>query len=250
MLTATRQDEIPWAAAGRRGPRRHHADATAGHRDASGRLAVAVADGVGDSSAAAFAATLAADHAVRVAVLEGDPVTAVDAAGEVLRSAGDFVSGDAALVVALAPGPDDPPFWTVAWVGDCRALAWDGIRLSTMTRDHTVAEAMRAGGITPGASLEHVLTTSVRTAHRTGIGVVRVPTPRSLVLVSDGVHRAVPYAAMLQLLDACRDRASVTDRAEWLVAAATEDGTQDNASALVVDTGTDVPLSLPTQRMA
>src|ERR1700759_4572634 len=101
MLTATDLGVLSWGHAGRRGPRHHHADAAAGHRsEHTGRTAVAVADGVGDSAAAAFAATLAADHAVRVAGLERDARAGVVAAGDLLRSAGDLATGDAAPVVA------------------------------------------------------------------------------------------------------------------------------------------------------
>lgn len=226
-----------WGVAARVGPRRHHADAAAGHHGArSGRTAVAVADGVGDSSAAAFAATVVADHAVRVAALEGDPAAGVVAAGDLLRSAGDLVEGDAALVVALAPAPGDE-HWTVAWVGDCRAYTWRESTLTAVTRDHTVAEQMRAGGVAVRGRWEHVLSTSVRTARPEEVGVVRPagPSPGALVLVSDGVHRVVPPRRAAAVLGASAGYATPTDRAEWLLDAAEEAGLTDNATALVVE---------------
>lgn len=218
---------------GRRGPRAHHADATAshaGHR--TGRLAVAVADGVGDSGAAAFAARLAADHAVRVAVLEGRADLGVLAAHDLLASTGDLVTGDAAMVVALGPAPGRRE-WTLAWVGDCRAYALHGTLLSLRTADHTVAAEMRAAGIAVHPRFDHVLATSVRTVRPTEIGTARVDRPDALLLVSDGVHRAVDAA---MLVHALTRPGTAQDRAERITGLAARAGTRDNATALVVTT--------------
>jgi PPM family protein phosphatase len=220
----------PVGVASARGPRTHQADAAASHRGRTGRLAVAVADGVGDSAAAAFAARLVADHAVRVATLEGRVDTAVLAAHDVLHSAGDLAPGDAATVVALAPGDGDPR-WRLGWVGDCRALAWDGRGLRALTVDHTVAEQMRAWGLRVHPRLEHVLSTSVRTAGSRDVGVADVAGPGVLLLVSDGVHRSVPASALAAALAA---GGSAQARADRVVDLATAAGTRDNATALVV----------------
>jgi serine/threonine protein phosphatase PrpC len=60
---------VPWHAASRRGPRQINADATATYHDPdTGRSAFVVADGVGDTWAAASAAQLAAGIAARAAV--------------------------------------------------------------------------------------------------------------------------------------------------------------------------------------
>jgi protein phosphatase len=185
-----------------------------------------------------------------VAGLERDARAGVVAAGDLLRSAGDLATGDAALVVALAPAPDDP-YWTVAWVGDCRACAWDGQRLYGLTSDHTVATAMRASGVAVSARLEHVLFTSVRTARPKEVGIARVAEPTSLVLVSDGVHRVVPAGRLAAIVGASTGYASPVDRAEWIVEAAEEAGTTDNATALVLDSGRgrEAP-RVPAQRAA
>lgn len=217
-----------WAT--RRGPRRHQADAAATYRSATGRLAVAVADGVGDSEAAGFAARLVADHAVRVAALEGRPDVALLAAHDLLTSTRDLVPGDAAAVVALAPGGDDPR-WRVAWVGDCRALAWDGRALRTLTADHTVAAELRARGLHAHPRMEHVLTTTVRTAGPQEVGVAVVDDPGILLLVSDGVHRSVTGWATAAVL---AGSGSAAERAERIVGLATAGGATDNATAVVV----------------
>lgn len=246
-IPVPRTGELSWASSSLRGPRRHQADATAAFRSPrTGRRAFAVADGVGDSEEAAFAAALAADHAVRVAALEGRATTGVAAAGDVLRATGDLAAGDAALVVALEPGGGTRA-WEIAWVGDCRALAQDGHGvLRRLTRDHTVAAAMRASGLRPARRLDHVLMTSVRTAKHSEIGVTRAESPAALLLVSDGVHRTLPPHALTGVLDLrdlrdLRDRhaAGPADPRVWapaLTTAAVDAGGTDNATALVITT--------------
>lgn len=229
--TAPTPDRLaPVAWASRQGPRRHQADAAAAHRGAGGRLAVAVADGVGDAEAAGFAARLVADHAVRVAALEGRPDTAVLAVHDLLVSTRDLVPGDAAVVVALAPGGGDPR-WRLAWVGDCRALAWDGRTLRTLTSDHTVAATLRAAGVSVHPRLEHVLTTSARTVGPQEVGTAVASDPGVLLLVSDGVHRSVPGPDLAAALAA---GGSARERAERVVGLAEAAGATDNATALVV----------------
>jgi protein phosphatase len=221
-------DAEPWAS--RQGPRRHQADAAAVYRSATGRRAAAVADGVGDSAGAGFAARLVADHAVRVAALEGRPDVALLAAHDLLTSARDLVPGDAAAVVALGPGGDDPR-WRLAWVGDCRALSWDGRALRTLTADHTVAAALRARGLHVHPRLAHVLTVSARTVRPGEVGVAVVDDPGTLLLISDGVHRSVAAPALAAAL---AGGGSDAERAERIVALADAAGATDNATALVV----------------
>ena len=223
-------DAAPVGRASHRGPRRHQADASAEHRGATGRLAVAVADGVGDSEDAAFAARLVADHAVRVAALEGRPDTAVLATHDLLVSTHDLVPGDAAAVVALAPGDGDPR-WRLAWVGDCRAMAFDGRTLRTLTADQTIAATLRARGLAVHPRFEHVLVTSVRTVGPQEVGIAVAPDPGILLLVSDGVHRSVSGPALAAALAAGGSAQAQADR---IVALASAAGTTDNATALVV----------------
>ncbi|NMO93634.1 PP2C family serine/threonine-protein phosphatase [Actinomycetospora sp. TBRC 11914] len=235
----------PWWSASERGPRRHQADAAAGFRGRDGRIAVAVADGVGDSSAAATAARAAADHAVRAAVLDGRADLAVLAARDVLLAAGCSLAGDAALTVALGPGPGSVRApWAVAWVGDCRAWSWDGRALHPLTHDHTVAAEMRAAGVVVAPRLEHVLTTSVRTVRgATEIGLTAVPAPTALVLASDGVHRRLDPARLAGVV--AHVPAPALPRT--LVDTARSAGTTDNATALVVDTRAVAP-AIPVPR--
>ncbi|WP_018332915.1 PP2C family protein-serine/threonine phosphatase [Actinomycetospora chiangmaiensis] len=220
-----------WWAADARGPRRHQADAAGGFAGRD-RRAVAVADGVGDSSAAAHAARIAVDHAVRTAVLDGRADLAVLAARDVLLGAG--LPGDAALTVAL--GPDArlaEATWTVAWVGDVRAYAVADGRIHALTREHTVGAEMRAAGLVVADHLDHVLTTSVRTVRgAVEVGLTAVAEPAALVLATDGVHRVLAP----DTLAATCTRVSAPELARALVDGAGAAGTRDNATALVVAT--------------
>lgn len=241
----TRAAHGPWWSASAVGPRRHQADATAAFTR-NGRLAVAVADGVGDSEAAALAARAAADHAVRMAVLDGRADLAVLAARDVLLAAGKVLAGDTALTVALAPDPRTTGCtWTVAWVGDCRAWSWDGRAIHPLTHDHTVAAEMRAAGVAVAPRLEHVLTTSVRSVRgATEIGLTAVPAPAALVLASDGVHRGLDPARLTGLV--AHVPAPALPRS--LVDTARATGSHDNATALVVDTRAVGPAIPPPRR--
>jgi PPM family protein phosphatase len=233
-----------WTASAR-GPRRHQADGTARFVGRGGRLAVAVADGVGDSAGAALAARAAAEHAVRMAVLDGRADLAVLAVRDVLLAAGTMIGGDAALTVALSPSPDAAGApWTVAWVGDCRAWSWDGRAVHPLTREHTVASEMRAAGVAVAPSLDNVLTTSVRTVRgATEIGMTAVPAPVTLVLATDGVHRTVDPAGLARLVA----HVPPPVLARTLVDSAGAAGTHDNATALVVDTRVPGPV-IPAPR--
>ncbi|GAA4841339.1 serine/threonine protein phosphatase [Actinomycetospora corticicola] len=223
---------LSWWAADARGPRRHQADAAAGFTGRGHRHAVAVADGVGDSPAAARAARIAVDHAVRTAVLDGRADLAVLAARDVLLGAG--LPGDAALTVAL--GPDvrlAEATWTVAWVGDVRAYALGPGGPQALTREHTVGAEMRASGIAVADHLDHVLTTSVRTVRgAVEVGLAAIAEPTALLLATDGVHRALDP----DVLAATCARVPAPDLARAVVDAAGAAGTRDNATALVVAT--------------
>ncbi|WP_329792964.1 serine/threonine protein phosphatase [Lentzea sp. DG1S-22] len=193
-----------------RGPRTHNADAFA-----VGRRTFVVADGVGDSTAAAEAAWAAA----RAAALPTDPVAAVLAARDALQ----VHTGDAVVVVATArPGGG----FDVAWAGDARAYASDGEDLVQLTTDHTVAEYFRERGIKAERRMEHVVTNTVRHATPENIGRAFTRAPR-LVLVSDGVYGPLGHNGIEAIM-------SGNASAERLVRAALYARGTDNATALVV----------------
>ncbi|WP_424185328.1 PP2C family protein-serine/threonine phosphatase [Actinokineospora sp. G85] len=208
------------------GPREINADAVA-----SSSGAYALADGVGDDPRAARAARIAAAAAVRVG---GGAVEAVLAAqAEVLAEA----AGNCVLVVAVPEGDG----YDIAWVGDVRAWAWTATGLRRLTTDHTVAQHFRDRGIPTTPRMEHIVTTSVRTARREQVGTARVAGPSLLVLTSDGVHKPLDEPVMTRLL-----RYS-TAPAAALVEAATAAGSTDNATALVVECGDRRTMTLPAE---
>lgn len=220
-------DTTPWHAVSRRGPRRINADATATWCDpVTGRSAFVVADGVGDSEAAASAARLAARVAAVTAVREG-PVAAVLAAQEALRES----TGDCVLAVVV-PGEYA---CDVSWVGDCRVYYSNGRVLQQVTVDHTVAEYFRARDREVTPRMEHLVTTSVQTARPEWIGTTRTSVSVGrLLLCSDGVHRSLSAHDIRAVLD----RPVGPDvTARLLVDTALEHGGRDNSTALVVDHG-------------
>ncbi|MFD5827903.1 PP2C family protein-serine/threonine phosphatase [Lentzea sp. NPDC060358] len=193
-----------------RGPRTYNADAYA-----YGRRTFVVADGVGDSGAAAEAAQAAA----QAAALLTDPVAAILAAGDALQ----VHTGDAVIVVATAR-PDGG--FDVAWAGDARAYAMNGEDLVQLTTDHTVGEYFRERGIVAEKRMDHVVTNTVRHATRENIGRAATRAPR-LALVSDGVSGPLGHDG----IDAVLSGQATAGR---LVRAALYAGGTDNATALVV----------------
>ena len=208
-----------WHAASVQGPRGVNADAVA---VSPGRAVFALADGVGDSPGAAHAARIAVAAATRSPCPEG-PEAALLAAQEAVQA--DASAGDCVLVVAVAGAHG----YRVAWVGDVRAYAWDGTSLRQVTRDHTVAQYFRDHGQAPTLRMEHLVTTSVRTAGAREFGSAEVPGPAGLLLTSDGVHKTLGLATMAELLR------RPANSAEALTAAALAEGGSDNATALFVE---------------
>ncbi|WP_370947756.1 PP2C family serine/threonine-protein phosphatase [Amycolatopsis sp. cg5] len=210
-----------WHTASERGPRTINADAVGAFARHGQSATFALADGVGDSPAAAQAARVAASAAAR-SLAENGPVAAVLAAQAAVRELGG--KGDAVLVVAV-------PFeggYNVAWVGDVRAYAWDGVLLHQVTHDHTLAQYFRDHGQPAAPHMEHMVTTSVRTTRPDEIGTA-VAATGGLVLTSDGVHKQLSLTTMRDVL------AMPEAGAAGLVETAIGAGGRDNATAIVVE---------------
>ncbi len=215
--------ELPhWHTASAQGPREHNADAVGAYAAAGGAgIVFALADGVGDHPNAGHAARTAASAAARSPVAQG-PVAAVLAAQRaVLEHCG---AGDCVLVVAVQSDEG----YGVAWVGDARAYSWDGHTVRQVTKDHTLAQYFRDHDQPVTPRMEHVVTTSVRTAGAHEIGTATVTTG-GLLLTSDGVHKTLSGPTMLDILG-MPDRAATE-----LVRTAISLGGSDNATAIVVD---------------
>ncbi|MCE0768580.1 serine/threonine protein phosphatase [Pseudonocardia kujensis] len=222
-----RRGRGPAGSASVRGLRHVAADALAAQgvgRD----LAVAVADGIGDSAAAAVAARVSADVAAAVAPRAGSLEGLLAARDAVRLEPG---ADDAVMVVAAGlPGGG----WSVSWVGDCRALLVTDRGVALLTHDHTVAQYLRDRGkaedVVP--AWENVVMTTVGSVDHGTVGHAEGPAgPGTLVLVSDGVHRALDEETIAFLVR----RADAPARAAHdLVEAALTAGSRDNASATVV----------------
>lgn len=225
---------ITAASATRRGGRSLNADAVASHAEpGSGRIAFAVADGIGDQLLAARAARAIAAVAAREAAVHGAHAGILAAQRDLLR---EFPQpeADAVVVVAVLPDsgqPDDQI--DIAWVGDCRAYRWNGRILHQITTDHTVAEYLTSRGLAPTARMSHLVTTSVRTVATDAIGHALTGRARGrLLLCSDGVHKPLEMAA-LKLLLATGE--SLSGTANDLVDNALQAGGRDNATAFVIE---------------
>ncbi|TDV55169.1 PP2C family protein-serine/threonine phosphatase [Actinophytocola oryzae] len=213
-----------WRTASRQGGRAVNADAVA-----SCGGTVALADGIGDDITAANAALLAANAAVGVPAA-GGPASALAAAHEAVTA------GDCVLVVAQ-------PFeggYRIGWVGDVRAYAWDGTTLRRLTTDHTLAQYFRDHGEDVTPRMEHLVTTSVRTAPASRYGLTET-SATSLLLTSDGVHRYLTDEEMAALLR------EAPNPADALVRAAGEAGARDNATAAVLAGAPSPATPLPTR---
>ncbi|WP_103348729.1 PP2C family serine/threonine-protein phosphatase [Amycolatopsis sp. CA-128772] len=221
MIT-TRPGHPRWHTASAQGPRSLNADAVGAYAAAGGPgIAFALADGVGDEPAAAQAARIAAAAAARTDVHKG-PIEAVLAAQRAVR---EQTTGDAVLVVAMPAGHGG---YRIAWVGDARAYAWDGTALGLLTTDHILAEYFRARHQPVTPRMEHVVTTSVRTAEAHEIGTAET-TGTGLLLTSDGVHKPLTGTGIRAVL--ARPGAGAAE----LVEAALARGGSDNATALYVE---------------
>jgi serine/threonine protein phosphatase PrpC len=210
-----------WHTASVKGTRTHNADAVASNAGPAG-LVVALADGIGDHRGAARAALVAASAAVR-APLSGGPVAALAAAQEAVMV--DPEASDCVLVLAQPTAFS----YQIAWVGDVRAYAWTGTDLHQVTTDHTLAQYFRSRGVPVTPRMEHTVLTSIRTATPAHFGHTTLPTPASLLLTTDGVHRTLARPAMAELLRYAADPAAA------LVAAANDAGVTDNATAVLLD---------------
>jgi PPM family protein phosphatase len=211
----TRAVRGPAGSASVRGLRRIAADATAVHAGGA-----AVADGIGDSPGAARAARIAADTAAELAGRVGSRHALLAARDAVLA---DPAAADAVLVVASGR--------TVSWVGDCRAYLVQDRGVLLLTHDHTAAQAFRDAGLPVNPAWEHLVTTTVAHADPDTLGHARVPAAGTLVLVSDGVHRAVDPETLAYLV---RRAATPAAAARALVDTALLAGTTDNATATVL----------------
>jgi protein phosphatase len=212
-----------------------------------------VADGMGGHAAGEVASALALEpfrslqtDAVTAAALERS-VSAADAS---IRAAADErpdLAGMGTTVVVLActegvgdaGAPASGPDVTVVHVGDSRAYGWHAGTLVRLTADHSVAgELLRAGDLVEAEArshpARHVLTRALGTGApaRAEGTTMRASIGDRFLLCSDGLSDELEDGALAKVLAAGGDAEST---ANWLVAAALEQGGRDNVTVVVVD---------------
>lgn len=200
-----------------------------------------LADGVGGLSSGEVASRLALD------ALNADYVTDRSVAGllhacqqanlAVLRRADREAVTMGTTLVAVAVTADAGV--VAAHVGDSRLYRLRDGHLDLLTRDHTViAELLRAGAVSEEAADEHphrnVLTRAIGVGADVDVDCVELscqPGDR-LLLCSDGLFKTLSTEEIEEILGS---EPKPEDAAEQLVAAAVEQHSDDNVSAVVVN---------------
>jgi protein phosphatase len=200
---------------------------------ANGVLTAAVVDGTGNSLEVAHIAFLAAHAAVRVGARKG-AVPGLLAATELIADPTvEFPKPDGVMVLAVCR-PRQPT--VIVHVGDCAAFAYDerdNVGLCRLTEDHTKGQRMRLHGHPEdeAAKRDRIITNSIG---RATIGAITLTetSAHTVVLVSDGVHRALSIEDMKAILREHHTEPATC--AGLLVDAARSAGSGDDATALVL----------------
>lgn len=217
-----------------RGHREFNCDVTAAYWfPANGVLAAAVVDGTGNSMEVADVAFLAGHTAVRVGARKG-AVPGVLAATELIADPTvEFPKPDGVMALAVCR-PNEPV--VIAHVGDCAAFAYDdrdNTGLLRLTEDHTKGRRMRLHGDPEheAAKRDRIITNSIG---RATIGTITLTETgaRTVVLVSDGVHRTLSIEDITSIMRERHTEPAMC--AGLLVDAARTAGSRDDATALVL----------------
>ena len=224
---------------------------------------VAVADGVGGNVGGAVASSLVASWLAPLdCAPPGTPV-----GGAALRLAVDGANRRIADTVALRPRLRtmattlvavlaDGDGFTLAWIGDSRVYLLQGGRLTQVTRDQTLVQALVDGGdLTEAEAAVHPQRSVVYAAlhgdpgDSAALQVHRLdarPGDR-LLLCSDGLSDVLPAQQLAELLAAPEPPAAV---ARTLVSAALSARTPDNTTVVVADVLPDGDPAAPPRRAA
>ena len=196
-----------------------------------------VADGVGGGAMASWASRHLVTFLHRK--LERRKADAASVAKALLGADREIARGiahrsgasGAATVVACAAVDALRATWLVAWVGDCRAYLLDCDGNATLvTRDDTYGNL---GEVPPPGGSANDPARMIGNGAVSAPNVVRIRLrwDEMLVLTSDGVHKFVDGAAISRYL---RDDAPLARRCQRIVNAARGNGSEDDATVLVV----------------
>ncbi len=211
----------------------------------AGRALAVVADGVGGHPGGDVASRAALD-CIMAEARSGPPARrqaewlehVVLAANRNIRVAqgtnADLARMATTVVAMLAAGSSV----TIAHLGDSRAYRLRNARLSQLTTDHTVAQAMLAEGTYRPEDLarspyHHVLTAGLGLEDRPRPAVARHRSKSGdlYLLCSDGLSNAVSAETIRQILDTDRPLAHM---AQALIAAANAAGGPDNITVALL----------------
>lgn len=205
-----------------------------------------VCDGMGGAAAGEVASSIAVKEALRALSSRSSPFPdlaeeAVNAANQAVfaRAQSDVqLSGMGTTMVALVVR--DAKAWVIN-VGDSRSYRLrDGI-LEQLTLDHSlVEEQVRHGRMTPSDALRSPLRNVITRALGTQSSVVgdcfqlEAAAGDIFLLCSDGLTREVPDQKIEEILIAGD---SLEERASQLIAAANNNGGNDNITCILVQAG-------------
>ena len=216
--------------------------------DESGLMLLAVADGMGGHAAGDVASAMVTDG-----LREAFPrISASENRAEALRRAirniniAVYRAADSmesrrgmgsTLVCVLAGGEG----YLAASVGDSRLYHFDGTTLSRITTDHSLVETLVSQGvITREEAAVHPMRNIITRAVGSGLHVEvdlfqeRLSEGDLLLLCTDGLHGSLDDAAICEIL---RRDASLAGRCDMLIDAASDAGSEDNITAVLVRCG-------------
>lgn len=240
MLTRVRS--LQWHLDGdsQTGPvREHNEDCIAVHVDKRRSFAI-VCDGVGGHNAGEVASQMAcaylAEHLQTLnAVDEASLKHLLQAAHSTLCEAAEQDDGLRHMATTVVLAVQQGAWAWLVWAGDSRAYRLRGNCMDALTQDHSfVAEKVAQGVLSAEEAEVHPMASTITSSlggtrgalrHR-GVYKVKLKRGDQLVLMTDGVFGVLSEA---ELLEAARLGAS------RLTAAAIENGSTDNASAVVVE---------------
>jgi PPM family protein phosphatase len=244
------------AAASECGRRRTNEDAVLLATLSTGAELAAAADGMGGYAGGAVASRRTLE-VLRASLEAGatleDAVRSANAAVFQEASQSTHYQGmGTTLVALLRQGPE----YRLVNVGDSRAYRVDRNGIEQLTRDHSfVADAIRAGQL----SAEEVMKSRWRNAVTRAVGTQRelevdsygpfdALEPHAIVLVTDGLYRVIPDAALREAIV----RATAPESAvRGLASAAYDAGSDDNISVVLMQFGPEAaapPAEVPVQR--
>lgn len=226
---------VRYGLATNQGQRSHQCDAAHVFTNpANGRVAAAVFDGIGSSAELAAIAPVVATVAARVGALRGW-YPGFLAATELLANPARELNTHDGVMVFVHCSAGEPA--VIMWVGDCRCYEWTGTDLVALTEEHTKDRRMLFEGASEELAAKHAKVPLLTVGRATtGTISLRESGARTLILMSDGVYKAMSHAKMTELV---RTHAAEPQQCADALVESTQ-GARDNATVVVLDRGVEI----------